>query len=146
MAKVCTGWKNIGKIKRGIWQMAHVQKWIRTGKFLPNTFTWCGWSSHNAGQTTFTHQWNEMNAETKKPLIQCVNFLKPWYFYDLYAWPVAWPLNESEAVGDLVLIETALVFLHKLILISMRTASLTSKQGHLQPHFHSKARQLSTQL
>ena len=40
---------------------------------------------------------------------------------------VAWPLNENEAGGDLVLIET-------------------SKQCHLQPHFHSKARQISKQL
>ena len=34
---------------------------------------------------------------------------------------VAWPLNE--AGGDLVLVETSLLFLCKLILISMRTAS-----------------------
>ena len=40
---------------------------------------------------------------------------------------VAWPLNESEAGGDIVL-------------------RFLSKQGHLQPHFHSKARRLSTQL
>ena len=38
---------------------------------------------------------------------------------------VAWPLNENEAGGDLVLIETSLLFLCKLLLISMRTASLT---------------------
>ena len=37
---------------------------------------------------------------------------------------VAWPLNESEAGGDLVLIETSLLFLCKLLLISMRTESL----------------------
>ena len=37
---------------------------------------------------------------------------------------VAWPLNESEAGGDLVLIETSLPFLCKFLLISMRTASL----------------------
>ena len=37
---------------------------------------------------------------------------------------VAWPLNESEAGGDLVLIETSLLFLCKFLLISMRTASL----------------------
>ena len=43
---------------------------------------------------------------------------------------VAWPLNENEAGGDLVLIETSLLFLRKLILISMRTAALTyKKQG-----------------
>ena len=67
---------------------------------------------------------------------------------------VAWPLNEKEAGGDFVLIETSLLFLCKLLLISMRTASLTQekqggfyqKHGHLQPHFHLKARQLSTQL
>ena len=37
---------------------------------------------------------------------------------------VAWPLNESEAGGDLVLIETLLLFICKFLLISMRTASL----------------------
>ena len=38
---------------------------------------------------------------------------------------VTWPLNESEAVGDLVMIETSLLLLCKFLLISMRTASLT---------------------
>ena len=38
---------------------------------------------------------------------------------------VAWPLNESEAGADLGLIETSLIFLCKLLLISMRTVSLT---------------------
>ena len=38
---------------------------------------------------------------------------------------VALPLNENEAGGDHVLIETSLLFLCKLILISMRIASLT---------------------
>ena len=33
-------------------------------------------------------------------------------------------LNESEAGGDLVLMETSLLFLCKFLLISMRTASL----------------------
>ena len=37
---------------------------------------------------------------------------------------VAWPLNESEAGVDLVLIETSLLLLCKFLLISMRTASL----------------------
>ena len=37
---------------------------------------------------------------------------------------VAWPLNESEAGGDLVLIETSLLFLCKFLLITMRTALL----------------------
>ena len=36
---------------------------------------------------------------------------------------VAWPLYEYEAGVDLVLIETSLPFLCKLLLISMRTAS-----------------------
>ena len=36
---------------------------------------------------------------------------------------VAWPLNESEAGGDFVVIETSLLFLCKFLLISMRTAS-----------------------
>ena len=38
---------------------------------------------------------------------------------------VAWPLNESEAGVDLVLIETSLLFKCKFLLISMRIASLT---------------------
>ena len=37
---------------------------------------------------------------------------------------VAWPLNESEARGDLVLIDTSLLFLLEFLLISMRTTSL----------------------
>ena len=41
-----------------------------------------------------------------------------------------WPLNESEAGGDLVMIETSLLLLCKFLLISMRTASLAyKKQG-----------------
>ena len=40
---------------------------------------------------------------------------------------VAWPLNESEAGVDLVLIETSLLLLCKFLLISMRTASLVKK-------------------
>ena len=38
---------------------------------------------------------------------------------------VAWPVNESEAGVDLVLIETSLPLLCKLLLISMTTTSLT---------------------
>ena len=38
---------------------------------------------------------------------------------------VAWPLNESEAGVDLVLMETLLLFICKFLLLSMRTASLT---------------------
>ena len=37
---------------------------------------------------------------------------------------VAWPLNESEAGVDLVLIETSQLFLYKFLLISIRAASL----------------------
>ena len=43
---------------------------------------------------------------------------------------VTWPLNESEAGIDFVLIETSLLLLCKFLVISMRTASLTKeKQG-----------------
>ena len=63
---------------------------------------------------------------------------------------VAWPLVESEAGVD----QTSLLFLCKFLLISMRQEPIRSapgweqqsKEGKLQPHFHSKARQLSTQL
>ena len=42
---------------------------------------------------------------------------------------ISWPLNESEAgEGDLVLIETSMFFLCKLLLMSMRTASLTKEK------------------
>ena len=37
---------------------------------------------------------------------------------------VTWPVNESEAGVDLVLIETSLPFLCKFLLISMTTTSL----------------------
>ena len=38
---------------------------------------------------------------------------------------VARPWNENEAGGGVVLIETSLLFLYKLLLINMRTVSLT---------------------
>jgi len=37
----------------------------------------------------------------------------------------AWPLNENKAGGDPDLTETSMLFLCKLVLISMSTASLT---------------------
>ena len=64
-----------------------------------------------------------------------------------------WPMNESDSGGDLALMETPLLFLWRFQLISMRTTSLVnirkggravSQQGHFQPHFHLKARFLST--
>ena len=69
-------------------------------------------------------------------------------------WLVAsWPLNENEAGGALFLIETPPLFLSKLLLINMtgsiinirKARRLLPKQGHLQPHFHSKAWQLGKQ-
>ena len=71
-----------------------------------------------------------------------------WKDHFTVVWLVAWPLNESEAKVYLVLMETSLLFLCKLEPtnnISMRTAK-KKKQGQLHPHFHSKPRQLSTQL
>ena len=47
---------------------------------------------------------------------------------------VAWPLNESEAGVDLVLIETSLLFICKFLLISMRTASLTRARKIFEFH------------
>ena len=38
---------------------------------------------------------------------------------------VTWPMNETEAGVDLILIESSLLFLCKFLLISMRTTSLT---------------------
>ena len=49
-------------------------------------------------------------------------------FFSIYHFTVvclvAWPLNESEAGVDLVLIETSLLLICKFLLISMKTASL----------------------
>ena len=45
--------------------------------------------------------------------------------YETIVYLVAWPLNESKAGVDLVLIESSLLFLGIFLLISMRTASLT---------------------
>ena len=49
---------------------------------------------------------------------------------------------------NLVLIETSPLLLCKLLLIcsmiNKKAVRFLSKQGHLQPHFHSKTRQLST--
>ena len=41
---------------------------------------------------------------------------------------VAWPLNESEAGSDLVLIATSLLFFCKFLGISIRTASSTQEK------------------
>ena len=41
-----------------------------------------------------------------------------------YSCVLSWPLNENEAGGDLVLIETSLLFLCKFVVISMRRTSL----------------------
>ena len=67
---------------------------------------------------------------------------------------VAWPLNETEAKVDLVLIKSSLFFLILMMLFSCQLVGIyigkavrfQSKQGQVQPRFHSKARQLSTQL
>ena len=61
----------------------------------------------------------------------------------------ACPLNESEASGDLVLIETSLLFLCLLPVVSIyirKAVRFLSKRGYFQPYFHSKARHLGTQL
>ena len=60
---------------------------------------------------------------------------------------VTWPVDTSEAEGDLTLTQTSLLFLFKCQLASIRTTVRSvSKQGHLQPHCHSEARSLSRQL
>ena len=54
-------------------------------------------------------------------------------------------MNESEADGDLVLVETSLLFVCKLLLSSMhensdikkkRNREVSIKTSHLQPRFH----------
>ena len=62
-------------------------------------------------------------------------------------------MNKNEAGGALFSIETPPLFLSKLLLINMTDSiinirearKLLPKQGHLQPHFHSKAWQLGRQ-
>ena len=78
---------------------------------------------------------------------------KIWIVHFTVVYLVTWPLSESEAGVDLILIQTHLLFILKYKLVSMRRTWFTcesrrslSKQGQLQPHFHSKARSLSTQL
>ena len=72
---------------------------------------------------------NLLNSKNYR-LVTCVGI----YSHSFHIWSmdhftvvclVAWPLNESEAGGDLVLIETLLLFICKFLLISMRTASLS---------------------
>ena len=52
---------------------------------------------------------------------------------------VARPLNESEAGGDLVLMENSLLFLYEVLLISMRTASFIkeNQEGFYQNNINS---------
>ena len=57
----------------------------------------------------------------------------------------AWPLNESEAGVDLVLIDAA-VMLAFVGIYKRKVVRFLSKKGRQQLHFHSKARQLRTQL
>ena len=64
-----------------------------------------------------------------------------------------WPLSGSEAGGDLVLIQTScfshvdhVVLMLTTLHLHMKSMRFVSKQGHRQPHFHSKARSQSTQL
>ena len=69
---------------------------------------------------------------------------------------VAWHLNESEAGGSLFFLKKPPCFSYVndavLMVISKNLYTVTKavrflpKQGHLQPPFHSKARQLSLQL
>ena len=56
----------------------------------------------------------------------------------------AWPLNESEAEVDLVLIDAA-VMLAFVGIYKRKVVGLLSKKGRQQLHFHSKAWQLRTQ-
>ena len=56
-----------------------------------------------------------------------------------------WPLNESEAGVDLVLIDAA-VMLAFVGMYKRKVVRFLSKKGRQQLHFHSKARQLRTQL
>ena len=63
-------------------------------------------------------------------------------------------MNASEAGGDLVLIETSLLFSCKMptsqhknnLIYTTKAVRSVSKQGHLQPRCHSKARSLRRQL
>ena len=72
----------------------------------------------------------------------CKNFLQTWHenvkiiVHFTVVCLVTWPMNESEAGVDLVLIETSLLFLCKFLPISMTTTSWTyEKEGSL---YHNK--------
>ena len=70
------------------------------------------------------HRWfAEGNSKNLKTVIECS--CPPQNSHFTVTCLVAWPLNETEAGVDLVLIEMSLLFLCKFLLISMRTASLT---------------------
>ena len=67
---------------------------------------------------------------------------------------VTWPMNASEAGGDLALIQTPLLFSFKYQLVSRRilldlhnkSSEVLSKQGHLEPCCHSETKSLNIQL
>ena len=70
---------------------------------------------------------------------------------------VCWPLNRSEAGGDLVLLQTFLLFTCKswyfhanrlvnMIIYIWKTTRFVTKQSHRHPRFYSKARALNSGL
>ena len=73
----------------------------------------------------FTNSCDHISTNGKVPLHSNINLQHPTIDHFTVVCLVAWPLNESEAGVDLVLIETSLLFICKFLLISMRTASLT---------------------
>ena len=69
--------------------------------------------------------WSVVKSSLQVSWVQIVNSVSCTIDHFTVVSLVAWPLNENEAGGDLVLIETSLLFLCKFVLISMRTTSLT---------------------
>ena len=67
---------------------------------------------------------------------------------------LTWPLSESEAGVDFVLIQTSLLFVsvdHVVLMLTtlhlhMKSMRFVSKQSQLQPRFQTKARSLRAQL
>ena len=58
------------------------------------------------------------------------------------AFLVTWPMNASEAAGDLILSQTSLLFSCKFRVVSIKEQLDLHNKSHIQPRFHSKARSL----
>ena len=135
----------------GKWCKQNANKWIikveqnlskiQTSIFRPSTIVPLSFSLAFSASAEFTKvtnpkPWNfSIRTKKRKGIMNSALEGNKVFFYrnqDSYltdhftvVFLVTWPLNESEAGVDLVLIETSLLFSRKILLISMRIASLT---------------------